>query len=98
MFQKVFVAFAMKCDLCCGAVERTMGLDFADNQGCVMAAEAERVAQSDIDLCLACLQRDIVHFKVAAFVLVVEVGGGEDDRFINGFDADYKLNRAAGTD
>jgi len=70
-------------------------LDFSDDQASVMAAKAERIAQSDIDLCLASLARDIVHPKVTALILVIEVNGRGDDRFVNGFYTYYKLNSTA---
>lgn len=62
-----------------------------------MAAEAEGVAHSDIDLCLSGFERNEVYLKVATLILVFEVDGGGDDRFVYDFYADNKLDRGAGS-
>jgi len=52
-----------------------------------MAAEAKRIAQSDIDLTLSRPQRHIIHLKVAAFVLMFKIDSRRDNRFVNDLNA-----------
>ena len=43
-----------------------------------MTAEAERIAQGNVDLSFAGLERDKIHLKAAALIDVVEIYGGGD--------------------
>ena len=60
-----------------------------------MAAEAERIIESDIHFGLAGFFRHVIHLKVAAFVLIIEIDGRGDDWFGDGLYAYYKFHRAA---
>ena len=44
---------------------------FSDDQAGVVSTEAEGVAQGEIDLCLAGLQRHIIHLEVASLILII---------------------------
>jgi hypothetical protein len=44
---------------------------FTDNQTGVVAAEAEGIAQGEVDFCLAGLQWHIIHLQVAPLVLII---------------------------
>ena len=59
--------------------------DFAHDQAGIMAAEAKRVAHRDIDFGFSGLQRHKIHLQVAALVLVFQVDGGGDERFVYRF-------------
>jgi hypothetical protein len=43
----------------------------SDDKAGVVAAKAERIAQGEVDFCLAGLQRHIIHLQVASLVLIV---------------------------
>ncbi len=60
-----------------------------------MTAEAKRIIESDIHFGPAGFFRYIIHLKVAALVLIVEVNGRGDDRVGDGLYAYYKFHRAA---
>ena len=54
-------------------------LIFSDNQAGVMSPEAERIAHRDIDLGLAGLLGNEIHFQAASLVLIIQIYGGGDD-------------------
>ena len=49
-----------------GCIEDEIALEFPDNYAGVMSAEAEGIAQCDIDFGFPGLEGDEIHFQVAA--------------------------------
>ena len=63
-----------------------------------MAAEAERVAQGEIDLGFAGLKRDKIHLETAFRVRILQVYRGGNGGFGDGLYTNDKLDRAAGAE
>ena len=65
--------------------KQVAGLNFSHDQAGVMATETEGVAHRDIDLRLASCQGYKIHLEITLFILILQIDGGGDDRFVNHF-------------